>query len=449
MKRIETGNYYLYLFRRIVFSIIIIILVSPPLFVQAESTTNTKNNLSKERRDDGLTIVVREPDQGKQEIQFITLILKTGYAHDPVGKSGLTNLTNELIYHLLRRTSALNIDFQTYADYSAFHFVTTRAGLNDFCSQLDQIIRSDALLLYDLCNELVRYHLNLPKPSELTAVSQLYSLVYGTDHPYNSVFSPNYDKLDIAEINKWFRQIYKPNNLVIATSIKLPDDFLRKPAGRDLKEIVTMTIVPSAAGNSIPELKWTPVHDNITTICLGFQASKYGDEGVFATLLIEKYLDQKLWKIIREDNGLSYDPEVFYLLSSKPSASMLQVALHTLAPDTDDVINMIVQEFKKIATEGIPEEEITRILEKERKRRELINKDFESAIKNAALYGLFDQHWLVDQEEYFISLKEGASMVTKVMTEGLTRLKIAIAGPEEIGKHISNVTKEFSLLPKK
>ncbi len=416
----------------------LIILVLLPLVAHA-ATADRETEITKEQRDDGLTIVLREPSQPKEEIQYLTLILKTGYAHDPAGKYGLTNLTNELIHYLFKRTGALQVESQTYADYSAFHFVVTRSGFNEFCSQLDRILRTDALLLYDLCNEITRYHLNLPKTPELKGLSQFYSLVYGPNHPYNSVFSSNYDQLDIVEVNKWFRQIYKPNNLIIATSIKLPIDFLRRPAGRDLKEAVAVGKISPAAANPNYELKWAPVRDNCVTVCLGFEAAKFGEEGVFATLLLEKYLNQRLWKIIREDHGLSYDPGVYYQLNSKSSAPLLQVALHTIAADTGTVINLILTEFKKIAAEGIPEEELTKIKEQERKRLELIEKDQESVIRAAALFGLSDQKWLINTEGYLTQLAAEAKIVPLVMTKGLARLKVSVAGPEDTGEYLNRV----------
>lgn len=421
--------------------IILLILVTFSIYTTAAESTG-EARLTVERRDDGLTIV-RKPDQEKQMLHYMTLIIKTGYAHDPMGKFGITNLTNELVYHLLRDTSAINVNFQTYADYSAFHFITTRTDFNDLCVQLDRVIRSDALLLYDLCNALVSYHSSQPKPPELAAVSLFYSLIYGADHPYNSIFAPNYNQLNINEINKWFRQIYKPNNFIIASSHKLPDDFLRRPAGRDLKETVTLNEVPHSSGNPNPELKLVPVRDNIATVCLGFETPKLGEEGIFAVFLVEKYLNQKLWKVIREEHGLSYDPEVFSLLISKSSVPSLQVILHTLAPDTGKVIKMIIAEFKKIAAEGIPEAEITRIVGRERKRLELNSKDPQATIECGALYGLLGEEWLVNQDNYFSLLHEEVQMIPQVITAGLNRLKIVVAGPEETGKYLDEVMEEL------
>lgn len=433
-----------YVFRISVIPVILFILVSFSFFTAtAEFNGNTK--ITVERRDDGLTIV-QKPDQEKQELHYMTLIIKTGYAHDPIGKFGITNLTNELIYHLLKYAGAAKINYQTHADYSAFHFITTRADFKDLCVQLDRVIRSDVLLLYDLCNTLINYHSSRPKPPELAAVSQFHSLIYGADHPYNSFFTPNYNQLNINEINKWFRQIYKPNNFIIASSHKLPDDFLRRPAGRDLKETVTLNEVPHSSGDPNPELKWVPVRDNIATVCLGFETPKLGEEGVFAVFLVEKYLNQRLWKLIREDHGLSYDPEVFNLLIGKASVPSLQVILHTLAPDTGKVINMIIAEFKKIAAEGIPEAEIARIIGRERKRREMVGKYPQAMIESEALYGLLGEEWLINQDNYFSLLHEEAQMIPQVIAAGLNRLKIVVAGPEETGKYLDEVTKELEEL---
>lgn len=442
-----TTNNYRHWFRMAVFSIIILVFLSVSFnAVTADSVLDTK--LLKEQRDDGLTIVIKEPDQDKQEVHYLTLIIKTGYAHDPVGKFGITNLTNEIIYQLLRHTYVLGLDFQTCADYSVFHFVTTREYFNDFCAQVDWIIRSDALLYYDLCNTLTRYHLNQPKPSELQAIAQLYSMVYGPEHPYNSIFKPDYDKLDITEVNKWFRQIYKPNNFIIASSLKLPDDFLRRPAGRDLKEPVILNEIPDSTVDNTPELKWTPVHDNIATVCLGFETPKFDDEGIFATFLLEEYLNQRLWKVIREENGLSYDPQVFSLLISKSSVPTLQAVFHTLAPDTAKVISLIIAEFKQVAAEGIPETEIAKIIGRERKRQEMNDKDLQSAVGAAALYGLLEREWMVNREEYLTGLNEEAKIVSQIMTEGLSGLKISVAGPDETGGYLTDVTNELASFSK-
>ncbi|MGE5606179.1 MAG: M16 family metallopeptidase [Bacteroidota bacterium] len=437
MERIKKTNHRRCLIA-MVFLSILITLFSLPLSAEIK--------ISKEQRDDGLTIVLQDQGREQQEIQYLTLILKTGSAHDPASKSGLTNLTNEIVYSLLERTSALRVTYQTYADYSAFHFVVTRRGYNLFYSQLDRIIRLDALLDYDLCNDLIRYHLNLPQAPDRKAISRLYSLVYGPDHPYNAVFDTQYDRLDITEVNKWFRQIYKSNNLIIATGIRPPDDFLKRPAGRDLKQPVNLSAIPPAAPKPVPELKWTPVHNNIATVCLGFETSRFGEEGVLATLLLQKYLDQRLWKIIREDNGLSYDPEVFYQLTGTASAPLLLVTVHTLAENTGTVINLILAEFKKIAAEGIPEEEIKKIIERERKQRELMEKEPESTIKAAALYGFIGQSWLIDREDYLNQLTTETKIVSQVMNAGLARLKISVAGPEDTGSYLKNVTMETNPL---
>lgn len=445
MKQNKKIGYHQYLFKTIIL-IFLVILIAPSPSAQAVSIKEPK--LCKEQRDDGLILVIKDQDKNQPAIQHLTMILRTGSAHDPVGKSGLTNLTNEIIYYLLRNTCALQVDYQIYADYSQFHFIVTRNEFNLFCDQLDQIIRADALLGYDICNELINYHLNLPKTSELIALSQLYSLVYGPDHPYNYSFAPSYDRLNINEVNKWFRRIYRPNNLIIAAGIKPPDDFLRRPVGRDTKEAVALDSIPASAGNVTPELRWMPVRDNIVTVCLGFETSQFGTEGLSATVLLQKYLDQKIWKIIREDQGLNYDPEVFYQLTGTSNAPMLLVMVHTLAENTGTVINLILTQFKEIAASGIPEEDLNNIIEQERKRWRMMENEPESSINAAALYGLLGQDWLINQKNYFTILTAETEIVPQIMSAGLARLKISVTGPKETGEYLNDVTSEMEFINK-
>jgi hypothetical protein len=289
-----------------------------------------------ESRNDGLIVMKAEiTPKTAQTPCLVSLILKTGYADDPAGQSGLTELTNQLLYRVFLNSSALNIHYHTYAKFSKFNFVVSDKDFKTFCTELDSAIRAEALMLYDECNELIRDFKNQPQVPGSIGEFNLYRMLYGNIHPYLAVFKNNYPDLNIDTVNSWFRKIYRPNNLMIATSTDLPPDFLLKPSGRDMKEAVTFPKTPSADCAPKPTINCAWIQNNISTIYVGLPGPPIRDNNLFAMIVMQRYLQKELWDKLREEMGLCYDVQVSYPYLQEPDAPSLIVSLATLPADTD------------------------------------------------------------------------------------------------------------------
>jgi hypothetical protein len=261
---------------------------------------------SPEKRTDGLIVSELASATPKNNYEYLTMIVKTGYGHEPKEKPGLNNLTNELVYFLLRGTRALEVSYYPFAEYTVFSFVIWREDFRAFCAELDAIIRLDTLLLYDLCNELIYQHLHTAKTPFAIGQHLQYELLYGPDHPYLNRFIADYTKLNINEVNTWFREIYKPNNLIISTTVKLPEDFLKKPNGRDMRKKVIHPEVPPNFAADQPS-RFTEVNAPLSTIFLSFPAPQPHEDGFWAGRIVQKYLRHQLWLTLRQELGFCYD----------------------------------------------------------------------------------------------------------------------------------------------
>jgi hypothetical protein len=407
-------------------------------------------------RDDGLTVLVNEiPKKDDRGIDFLTLIVKTGYAHDPSQLLGLNELTTEIIDYYLRYSVAF-VSYINYSDFTVYRFTVTHIDYLKFCRELDAVISSEALLEYDLFNQLIRNHQIETRLPDKIAASNLAGLVYGGNHPYALCFTPNYANLDINAVNQWFRKIYRPSNLFIASTHQLPEDFLQKPSGRDLKEVIIQNPIPppwgvsrggtpvagkSSAGAgavSVP-VKFTPFHDNLSHICLGFPGPRIGAPGFFAMILISRFLDEELQRQIREESGFCYDINVSYTYLERATAPLVEITLQTLPGDTEAAAAKIIAVLKKVSQEGIPENQLTRILGRE---KILIESQTGEAFQtiNQAWDALFTQNWFASQATYLTRLTDASDSVKSAMNQSLSQLKVSITGPPETAPTVSKIS---------
>jgi len=393
-------------------------------------------------RDDGLTIApsILNKAQLNEEIQFVRLIVKTGFSADPQGKAGLTRLTNEMIYNLLRfSVKAFAVTHYTAADFSVFDLWVSLKDETDFFEGLDQIIRMDALPFYDLSNEIIAGFKNEPRPPNTEAELELAKMLYGANHPYLSEYTPNPEKLNISEANKWFRQIYRPNNLIISSSLPVPDYFLRKPTGREFKERITF-LTPKATWKATPESRFIPNHDNLCTILVGTPAPKIDEPGCLAMLLATDYLRAELTEILREESGLTYDATVSYSYISKPAAPSLTVAFQVFPKEAGNALAKTVDVFTRLAQDGIPESKLTELIMIMRHQYELRDGSLPQLVIANGYSVLFNQAWLVAAAGLPEKLKEAALQIKPLMNASLNSMKIAVAGPPETAPYLKKTT---------
>lgn len=385
---------------------------------------------SPEAREDGLLVSELNSAGDKGQYEYLTMILKTGYAHEPKEKPGLNTLTNELIYLLLRNTCALEVSYYPFAEYTVFSFVIWQEDFKTFCAELDAIIRLDTLLLYDLCNELIYQHYHTAKTAFDLCAEIQYELLYGPEHPYLNPYQADYTKLNINEVNAWFREIYKPNNIIISTTAPLPADFLKKPNGRDMqKQVVVPTVPPNyAAGHAA---RFSEVNAPLNTVFISFPWPRPEEEDFWAGRIIQKYLQHQLWLILRQELGFCYAIQVDYSYLSKPAAPNLTIAFQVLPENTEAALSAVFRLLEKLETEALSPEEIGSLIEQEEK---LQKRNYEAPRYLSlmdALAARLEINWLTDYEEY-LSRLHGLTpeQILSFAQSALPDWRLSIVGPE-------------------
>lgn len=393
-------------------------------------TCTLSASVSREERADGLIVSKLYSTEKEDNYEYLTMILKIGYGHEPKEKHGLNNLTHELIYLLLRSTSALDVNYFSFAEYTVFTFVLWQDDFSKFCSELDAIIQLDALLLYDLCNQLIYQHYHTPETPTNTGQRILYEILYGPTHPYLNGFKADYTQLNINEVNSWFREIYKPNNIIISTTAELPEDFLKKPSGRDMEKIVSVPEVPaiSAAG---PAHQFTEVHAPFSTIFLSFPGPKPNTNDFFTARFIQKYLQHQLWLRLRQELGYCYDVQVNYSYLSEPTAPNITIAFQVLPENTEPALHEVFNLLEKMAKEPLPSEEIAYLVEREEKyqRKNYSTPRFLSMMDAIGVH--LGITWATDYEEYSAELQKlTGDDIFRFTQTYLKNWRLSVVGPD-------------------
>jgi predicted Zn-dependent peptidase len=376
--------------------------------------------------------------------QYVTLIIKTDFGHDPADKPGLTELTNELMYLLFRDwVSVAALDFQTLGECSVFTFKIAPKDTKKFYEELDMIIRQEALLLYDPCNSLINEHKNMPLDPSRPALISLGKQIYGSGHTFVRWYRPQYQKITITDVNRWFRKIYRPNNMIISSSIPVPEEFLRRPAGRDFKETVSPPAIAVAKSQTFQEIKINEVHDNSSTVYMGFPAPTMRDEQFFPTLMGVKYLEDELTRELREENGLVYYVSVNYTYLSRPSSPMVLIVFQTLPKDTARGIDITLGVLRHLAANGLSGAKSTEIITRERKTLALGKQLISQQVDNGAIKEFTGQDWICNSELYLKELTQSTPKIGQSFTRQLSYLKIAVAGPAEMGRDLKEYQPDF------
>lgn len=383
------------------------------------------------RRDGFIFAQYNSPMVDMAPASYLTMILKTGFASDPEGKAGLTDLTNELFYYLLKNSSAIDIQYHTAAEFSVFNFTVLRPDYESFCKELDFLIRQDALLLYDWCNQITRFHMNEPRPERLIAETNYRELIYGVSHPYLKVNHIVYRNLTITDVNNWFRLIYRPSNLILASSAKLSDEFLLRPFGRDIHTPVQFPDIPPVESKSTKRFVYAAIHDNVSTIVMGFPAPPLNQRDCITTILIQKYLQNKLLEEMKEKSGLCRAVEVSYAYLEELSVPTLTVTCRSLPEDCQKIVHKTIEVMKELMANGIPENEGERILKEETQQMMVRYYSLPYAVQNLAFQTISDQSWIGDVAIYNDKLSQvSREHVKRVIADKLPFLKISVAGPE-------------------
>jgi predicted Zn-dependent peptidase len=226
----------------------------------------------------------------------------------------------------------------------------------------------------------------------------------------------------------WFRRCYVPNEIVVSAAGNVEHERLVELAAAAFGPLES---APNGYHEAPPEpraplvVRQKPALEQ-AHVCLGVPAFSVSDRRRFASALLNTILgagmSSRLFQNIRERQGLAY--AVFSEMTHYHDTGLLTVYAGTGGEKLEGLVRSVMEEFRRLKEEPVPDEELTRAKEQLKGSMTLSLESTGSRMGNRAR-----------QEMYFgrfYSLEEIFASIDAVSSEELQRVAGELFTPERI-----------------
>jgi predicted Zn-dependent peptidase len=340
--------------------------------------TTTRDTIRKEVLPNGL-VVITEPMDYVHSVS-VGIWLRSGSRREPAELNGISHFIEHMVFKGTKRRTAEDIarevdsvggmlDAFTAKEMVCFNTRVLDEHLPKAFDVLADMVLEPKFDTEDIAREqsviLEEIRMTQDNPEDL--VHELFTQNFWAPHALGKPIlgtPETVSALDRDALRKWFQQSYAPNHLVITAAghlthaelIDLVSERFAKlsPTDGNFAEPVPEP-APHITLRSKRELE--QVH-----LCLGVPALPISDDRRFAVSLLNNVLgggmSSRLFQNIRERQGLAY--AIFSEMNSYRDAGMLSVYAGTSMDTVDQVIRSILEEFRKLKDEPLPEDELRR-----------------------------------------------------------------------------------------
>jgi len=423
--------------------------------------TTTRDTIRKEVLPNGL-VVITEPMDYMHSVS-VGIWLRSGSRREPAELNGISHFIEHMVFKGTKRRTAEDIarevdsvggmlDAFTAKEMVCFNTRVLDEHLPKAFDVLADMVLEPKFDTEDIAREqsviLEEIRMTQDNPEDL--VHELFTQNFWAPHALGKPIlgtPETVSALDRDALRKWFRQSYAPNHLVITAAghlthaelVDLVSERFAKltPADGNFAEPVPEP-APHITLRSKRELE--QVH-----LCLGVPALPIADDRRFAVSLLNNVLgggmSSRLFQNIRERQGLAY--AIFSEMNSYRDAGMLSVYAGTSMDTVDQVIRSILEEFRKLKDEPMPEDELRRAKDHLKGATLLALEGSGSRMNSLARYHLYFNRQFTPQEliallekvtaedvqqlarEFFASERMAASVVGNLNGFRLTRDQLA------------------------
>jgi zinc protease len=339
---------------------------------------------------------------GKSPLITFRIVFRTGSAFDPAGKAGVAALTASMLAEggTRQRTykqlldamypMATTVSAQVDKEMTTFTASTHIDNLEAFYGLFREMLlepgwRADDLtrLRDDQINYL-RVSLRGNNDEEL-GKEVLYERIY-SGHPYGHVnegHASDLQKLNIDDLQQFYKANYTQANLIIGIAGGYPADFVAR-----LQKDFAKLEKGNAAALKLPPpkpiegLQMTLVEKNTRSVAMSLGhpiTVRRGDPDFPALLVMQSYLGQhrmssgRLYNRIREVRGINYGdysyieyfPRGMFRFEPEPNLARLQqifqIWIRPVEPPTAHfTLRLAMHEFDRLVREGISQEDFDR-----------------------------------------------------------------------------------------
>jgi len=400
------------------------------------------SNVRKETLPNGLTILTETMDNVRSV--SVGIWIRTGSRNESPAENGITHFLEHMVFKGTRNRTAEEIaraadsigghlDAFTAKECTSFSIKVLDNHLSRGIDILADLVKNPLLQPEDIVKEcqVIQEEIKMVEDAPDDLVHEIFTQSYWGDHPLGRPIlgtRQTVEGLNRRRLDGYFRRHYTPKNMLVAAAGRLEHgalvdliakEFGNAPAG----DASTNGRVPVAH----PHLGYRRKKDlEQVHLCVGTPAYHQAHEKRYACYILNTVLggglSSRLFQNIREKHGLAY--AVYSNLSSFYDVGCLNVYAGIATGNIRKVIQLILEEFRRLKSTAIEPEELQRA------------KDY---LKGSLLLSLEStmsrMSNLARQEMYFgryISLDEIAQRIDAVTSDELLEIARDVFNTQQI-----------------
>jgi predicted Zn-dependent peptidase len=423
---------------------------------------DTPHKVQKEVLPNGL-VVITEPMEHVHSVS-VGIWLRSGSRREPAELNGISHFIEHMVFKGTNRRSAEDIAREVDSVGGMLDAFTSKEMVCFNAKVLDEHLPKVFDVIADMVLEpkfaedeiereksviLEEIRMTQDNPEDL--VHELFTQNFWYPHALGKPILGTPETVGAfsrATLRSWFQERYSPNNLVITAAGHLThtqlldlvaERFTSRPAGKAL----TPESVPVAA----PHITLRAKHElEQVHLCMGVLSLPMTDRRRFGVSVLSNALgggmSSRLFQNIRERKGLAYS--IFSELNSYRDAGVLSVYAGTSLETLGQLLSCVLDEFRRMKDEPLPEEELRRVKDHLKGATLLALEGTGQRMTSLARYHIyFDRHYTAQEliamleevtaadvqrlaQEFFQSDRLAASVVGNLNGYQLTRDQLAL-----------------------
>jgi predicted Zn-dependent peptidase len=344
----------------------------------AKLMAEAKNSVQKEVLPNGL-VVITEPMEHMHSVS-VGIWLRAGSRREPAALNGISHFIEHMVFKGTGRRTAEDIarevdsiggmlDAFTAKEMVCFNTRVLDEHLPKAFDVVADMVLEPKFAAEDIEKEksviLEEIRMTQDNPEDL--VHELFTQNFWTPHALGKPILGTPETVSSftrATLESWFRHWYAPNHLVITAAGQLTHQQLVDLVTERFAKLVPS---PNGAGDSVPvaapHITQRTKHElEQVHMCIGVPSLPMTDERRFVVSALNNVLgggmSSRLFQNIREKQGLAY--AIFSEMNSYRDSGSFSVYAGTSLENVSQVVRSVLDEFRRIKDEPLPEEELRR-----------------------------------------------------------------------------------------
>jgi predicted Zn-dependent peptidase len=339
---------------------------------------NTERNLRRTELPNGLIILTERMEYMRSVAMGVWI--KSGSRCEPAESNGISHFVEHMLFKGTRTRSAQqiaremdsiggNLDAFTGKETICFNVKSLAEHVPIALDVLGDLVLNPVFAANDIERErgVILEEIKIDEDNPDVLVHELFTQAFWKNHPLGWPIlgtTATVSKLDRKSLVAYHGDRFHGGNMIFSAAGNLEHDrFVDEVAGKfsTLAGGSTLHELPAPEAGARIVLRNKKSLEQVQ-ICLGVPAPSITDENRYATLIMNTVLgggmSSRLFQTIREERGMAYS--IYSDLSPYRDTGTLCVYAGTSVGKGIEVVDLILEEFRKLKQEPLREEELTR-----------------------------------------------------------------------------------------